>query len=361
VIENIIPNRELFPDVLPESQATTWLIPTAPEVEASMWPWPVSQTGPLMRTALPALALSSKNLTGLVKSNGHIGQQQKLLAATNTVTLSPWLLPYRTIGIYMNGVVINFVDITRFKQTEEKLRQKQQQLESVNKNLEELVAERTEQVRRLASEVMIAEQRVQQAVSQILHDELQQILFSIEIQTAMLHSALPASEQALLDQTQEIRNTVNLAFQTTRQMAIDLVPPLWLHPNFLESLDFLVAFMEKQYGLKVELKRPQLSNDPREEVSNLLSQIVRELLFNVVKHAGVNQATVEVFEEDGHLRVEVLDHGQGFDMAAAMTEVRQGSSLGLASIRNRLELFGGQFHIESQVGQGTRVAVATLI
>lgn len=361
MIENIISNRKLFPDVLPESQATTWLIPTAPEVEASVWPWPVSQTRPLMRTALPALALSSKNLTGLVKSNGHIGQPQKLLAATNTVTLSPWLLPYRTIGIYMNGVVINFVDITRFKQTEEKLRQKQQQLESVNKNLEELVAERTEQVRRLASEVMIAEQKAQQAVSQILHDELQQILFTIQMQTEMLHSTLPVSEQALLDQTQEIRNTVNLAFQVTRQIAIDLVPPLRLHQNFMESLDYLAALMKARYGLKVELKGTLLPNSPREEVSNLLFQIVRELLFNVVKHAVVNQATVEVFEEDGHLRVEVLDHGQGFDMAAAMTEVWQGSSLGLASIRNRLELFGGQFHIESQVGQGTRVTVMTLI
>jgi hypothetical protein len=57
----------------------------------------------------------------------------------------------------MNGAAINFVNITSLKQTEEKLRQNQEQLESLNKDLTQLVAERTEQVRRLASEVLITE------------------------------------------------------------------------------------------------------------------------------------------------------------------------------------------------------------
>ncbi|HEX6385479.1 MAG TPA: ATP-binding protein, partial [Anaerolineae bacterium] len=137
--------------------------------------------------------------------------------------------------------------------------------------------------------------------------------------------------------------------------------PLLLSENFKESLEWLAALMKERYGLKVELKEVLLPNWPGEEVCNLLIQIVRELLFNVVKHDGVNQAIIEVSEEDGRLRVEVSDRGQGFDVAVFMTEVRQRSGLGLVSIRNRLELFGGWFHIESQVGRGTRVAVVVLI
>jgi two-component system CheB/CheR fusion protein len=357
MIENRVTSRELLPDVWSEDQVT-WLLPIAPELETRVWP--VSLAVPLTRTALPVLALANENYNGSV-SNGRISQPQKWLPTPNAIILSPPLLPYRTLGIYMNGVAINFVDITSLKRTEEKLRQNQQQLESLNKELAELVAERTEQVRRLASEVLITEQKVQKSISQLLHDDLQQLLFSIDIKVEMLHSSLPASEQDLLDQTEEIRNSVNRALQVTRRVAVNLALPFLPHQNFMKSLDFLAALMGKMYGLKVGMKGAELSKGPQKEVGVLLIQIVRELLFNVVKHAGVNQATVEVFEEDGRLRIEVLDHGQGFDTAAAMVEGQQGSSLGLASIRERLALFGGQFQIESQVAQGTRVTIVTLM
>jgi signal transduction histidine kinase len=126
----------------------------------------------------------------------------------------------------------------------------------------------------------------------------------------------------------------------------------------MEALDFLAALMEKMYGLKVALKGAQLSTMPKEEVGNLLFQIVRELLFNVVKHAGVNQAQVEVAQEGDRLSIIVSDDGQGFD---AIESMQQNNSLGLFTIRRRVELFGGQFHIESQAGQGTRVAVVTWV
>jgi signal transduction histidine kinase len=305
MIENIVANRELFPHIWQEGPIT-WLMPIAPELKTKVWP--VSLMLPSTRATLPELVLASN---GSVKSNEPISQQPKLLAATNAATLFPWLVPYRTIGVYMNGAAINFVDITSLKQTEEKLRRNQEQLESLNKDLAELVAERTEQVRRLASEVLITEQKVKESVSQILHDDLQQILFSIDIQIEMHYSSLPVSEQVLLDQTQEIRNAVNQAFQVTRRVAVDLASPFLLHQNFMEALDFLAALMEKMYGLKVALKGAQLSTMPKEEVGNLLFQIVRELLFNVVKHAGVNQAQVEVAQEGDRLSIIVSDDGQG--------------------------------------------------
>lgn len=351
MIGNTISNKEWFSDVLFESQATG-LFPISLEWEAN--PWPVRRTGLAMRTARPALALSSINLR-LRKSNEPTSQLQKLLAATNSTTFPPpWLMPCRTIGTYMDGGYINFVDVTSLKQTEAKLLQKQEQLESLNEDLVKLVAERTEQVRQLASEVLIAEQKVQEAVSQILHDDLQQVLFSIQIQTDMLHSSLPVSEHVLLDQIQEIRNGVNLAFQVTRQVVVDLTQPFLLHQNFMEALDFLAALMERMYGLKVTLKGSHLSIRPKEEVSNLLFQIVRELLFNVVKHARVNQAQVEVAQEDGRLSIVVSDNGQGFSVVDSM---QPRNSLGLFTIRRRVKLFGGQFHIESQADQGMRVAV----
>lgn len=258
----------------------------------------------------------------------------------------------------MNGVAINIVDISSLKRTDKKLRQNQQQLELLNKELAELVVKRTEQVRRLASEVLIAEQKVRQSISQLLHDELQHLLVSIQMNIKILHKLPSVDERLLQDRIQELHETVNLAFAITRQVAFDLRPPLLSNEDFMESLNWLARIMRKQYGLTVMLKGTLRPDWPQKEVSSFLLQTVRELLFNVVKHAGVSQAQVEVTEESDSLSITVFDDGRGFDAATTM---QMRNSLGLFNICSQVELFGGQFQIESQLGQGTRVTIMTLM
>ena len=274
------------------------------------------------------------------------------------------LLPYRTVDDQIDGVVIAFLDITRLKETEARLLQSQQQIEALSQNLEKVVAEQTERVRRLASEVLITEQRVQSSVSQLLHDELQQILVSIQMQVGMINQLLPAGEQALQDQMRELREAADLAFDVTRQVAVDLQPSILLNEDFMMSLTWLAAVMKKRHGLIVELKGTLRPGFPGQEVCVLLFQTVRELLFNVVKHADINQATVEVSEAPTqlHLMIEVSDQGEGFDVAEALASpIPDSGGLGLASIRNRLELFGGRFDIESNPGKGTRATIVVLV
>jgi signal transduction histidine kinase len=87
----------------------------------------------------------------------------------------------------------------------------------------------------------------------------------------------------------------------------------------------------------------------------LVYQLVRELLYNVAKHAGTDRARVTA-ERAGHrVRVVVEDEGVGFD-PATLEEVA-GVGLGLPSVRDRLELVGGRLDVESRPGEGTRVAL----
>lgn len=263
------------------------------------------------------------------------------------------LFPCRTINGCIDGVVITFSDITRLKGTEADLCHSQQQV----KSLTEKLAKQHARVQLLTSEVLRAEQQAQQSVADLLHNELQQILFSIQMQMEMTRQMLPTNAPLLVEQMQKLRDTTDLAFAITRQLAVDLTPTVLLGENFMESLAWLAALMKERHGLEVALK-----GDLRQEVSEqkmrvFLLQMVRELLFNVVKYARVKQAQVEVVAEAGHLHVTVSDHGMGFDIAAAMANRPQRGGLGLFSIHNRLELFGGQFHIESQADQGTRATV----
>jgi signal transduction histidine kinase len=297
MIENRVANKVLFPDVIRE-EGGTWLMPGAPNLETSLWPVRHSNEG-----------------------------------------------------------FINFLDIAQLKQSEEKLLQNQQRLESLNEDLTELVAERTKQVCQLVSEVLITEQKVRESVSQLLHDDLQQILVGIQLKTHTIRQMLPTSDPLLQECMQELREAIDHAFAVTRQVAVDLRPPILLNEDFMELLNWLARLMNKRYGLTVELKGTVQLNDLKDEVSSFLFQTVRELLFNVVKHARVSQAQVEVSEAGGRLTIVVSDYGQGFDAAAS----RQPNSLGLFNIRRQMELFGGQFHIESQVGLGTRAVVVMIM
>lgn len=124
--------------------------------------------------------------------------------------------------------------------------------------------------------------------------------------------------------------------------------------------------MQQQHGLAVtvtvEGPRPQLDEDLRV----LLFQTIRELLFNVVKHAGVAEAAVAMAMVEGQLRIEVSDAGRGFDPAAqaARTNSAAGSaaggavtSQGLLWAARRLQLLGGRVDVQSRPGAGTRLTI----
>jgi signal transduction histidine kinase len=300
MIENRDSNGVLFPDVFRE-EGGTWLMPVvAPNLETTLWPVRHSNEG-----------------------------------------------------------FINFLDIAQLRQREKELRQNQQRLESFNEDLQELVAERTKQVCQLVSEVLITEQKVRDSVSQLLHDDLQQILVGIQMKIQTIRQMLPNSDDQLLQEhMQDLHGTIDLALDVTRQVAVDLGPPILLNEDFMELLDWLAGLMNKRYELKVELKGSVKSDSLKDEVSSFLFQTVRELLFNVVKHARVSEAQVEVSDADGRLTIVVSDYGQGFDVANL---TQQPNSLGLFNIRRQLELFGGQFHIESEVGLGTRAVIVMIL
>jgi signal transduction histidine kinase len=94
-------------------------------------------------------------------------------------------------------------------------------------------------------------------------------------------------------------------------------------------------------------------------MSVFLFQSVRELLFNVVKHARVSNARVRMdVTEDARLRITVSDEGAGFDpsvSSAGPRALKSGSAgFGLPRIRERLSLLSGQFIVESEPGKGSR-------
>jgi signal transduction histidine kinase len=130
-----------------------------------------------------------------------------------------------------------------------------------------------------------------------------------------------------------------------------------MNQDLEQTLVWLAAHMKALHGLSVHVHtRTPLPIEDR-DVAVLVFRFVRELLFNVVKHAGVDQATVEAWRTARELQVQVVDQGTGFDpMILSAAPPTQGG-FGLFSVRERLHLLGGQFHVDSRPGAGTRTTL----
>jgi PAS domain S-box-containing protein len=230
----------------------------------------------------------------------------------------------------------------------------QQALQTANEQLEKRVRKQTAQVRKLASDLTLAEQKERRRVAQILHDDLQQQLYSLQMLTEILdHSYAGGDAATMQDCMARLGDMLDNAIVTTRQLTVDISPPVLKGEGLSEALSWLALQMEEMHGLRVTVEEPTDTLHVAEDMRVLLFQLVRELLFNVVKHAGTTRATVRLFESQDYLVIEVADDGVGFDVEALQQPLGYAQSFGLFSVRERLHLFDGDFHIDTCSGEGT--------
>jgi PAS domain S-box-containing protein len=247
-------------------------------------------------------------------------------------------------------------DYTAQKQAEEALQLSQEQLRTLNAELEERIQARTAQIRELAAEVVLAEQKERERIARILHDELQQLLFAVQVHLVQIGEASAAGTQAEHSASlQETQTMIVRVIELTRQLTVDLSPPVLQGEGLVEMFRWLAMHMQRMYGLEVTVVAQAGLRLPNAERRILLFQLVRELLFNVVKHAGVKQASIELQGGHGQSIIHVRDQGRGFEVATS--RARQSTSYGLRSIQERLTLFQGALKIESQPGAGTQATI----
>jgi signal transduction histidine kinase/FixJ family two-component response regulator len=231
------------------------------------------------------------------------------------------------------------------------------ELRASRDKLEERVRERTEELRRradqlsvLASELTLAEERQRRRLAEILHDHLQQLLVGAKLNLESISGYIPKEQQQIY------RNACNLiteSIQTSRSLTADLSPPVLYQRGLAAGLQWLARWMKEKYGFTVELQTDPEIVLEEEAVTVLLFQSVRELLFNVVKHAGVSSARVGMYKENqNRLGIFVSDKGAGFDPGRILKRREPSGGFGLFSIQERLEFLGGHLGVESTPGEG---------
>ncbi len=216
-------------------------------------------------------------------------------------------------------------------------------------------ARRARQLQQLTMKVARAEQDERARIARVLHDELQQLL----VAARMRLSSLGNQESARADETwmQETRASVDEllqeAIRAARRLTLDLNPPILQHGDLGAALEWLARETGRRHGLQVVVQSDPHATEVAPPIREFLYEAARELLFNVVKHAGVKDGvTVRLLAQKNRVILLVEDKGAGFDPAILQNCGQDPRGYGLLSIRERAELLGGHLHIESEAGQG---------
>ncbi|BEQ15945.1 sensor histidine kinase [Desulfoferula mesophila] len=226
---------------------------------------------------------------------------------------------------------------------------------TARKEAEEKVKNYEEQLRSLATELSLAEEREKRKAASYLHDRVAQNL-SLAVMKLELLGQVPG-QAPLAESLDQVKKMIQEVIAETRATILDLSPPVLQDLGLSAALEWLADRMCDLYGLEVVLKESDLEENLTHDLGGFVIRSVQELLYNVAKHAETPKAWVSIARFSNQLRLVVSDHGRGFDYRPNDTQTESGGGFGLFSLKERLRHLGGRLQVHSQVGNGTQVAL----
>ena len=264
--------------------------------------------------------------------------------------------PFARIGalqLYLSTlIVIDFmlaVSLVEMRDTVALLRRHEDELVTLNNELRI----KQDRVQMYARQLAGAEERARRSTAVDLHDGIGQQLVGLALTLDAAAARAPPETRLLLG---EATHTLRQVHASTQRVIADLSPPGLYELGLEPALQWLAVYMRGRDNLQVIL---HVIVDDRAfdlEMRILIFKLIRELLRNVVKHARVNTATVNVSMTPRELSLEVIDDGVGFEWQLSLFDTpREG--FGLWSVAERIREANGKMTVDTAPGRGCKVSV----
>ena len=223
--------------------------------------------------------------------------------------------------------------------------------------LVEDLAQREEQVRRLAEHMLHVEEMERRRISRELHDEAGQSLLCIRLQMELLEQELPDGEGEWKTKLREARDLTERTILEMRRLISALSPAVLEQLGLGAALRQLVnRFQRLRPVCQVKLHLAKMGALPQ-QIEVIAYRLLQECFNNIGKHSEATQVNIFLVSADGKLKLVVDDNGVGFDIEAAFAKRE---SFGLSGMRERVALLGGEFHVESRTEgakRGTKISI----
>jgi len=286
----------------------------------------------------------SKIETGFLNNSGFNDVELELKLWNKKVI---WLSTSGLPAFDQNDVFFGFrgvcYDITKRKQTEIALKKSIKQIKKYQTKL-----------KKLNTEVTLAEEKERRRIAENLHDSLGQTLSLVYIKlSSIINEDTNSKMKRTLQETSEL---LNKAITESRILTYDLSPPVLYELGLIPAFKWKLEQIEEKYKIKTMLTGESPKISIKKEFNIFLYRIVAELLNNAIKHARADLIELEVKKEKYFYYITVSDNGVGFKKKLNKKATMKGG-FGLMSITERLENIKGNLEIRSEPSKGTKAIV----
>jgi two-component system sensor histidine kinase DegS len=208
----------------------------------------------------------------------------------------------------------------------------------------------------LAVRIIEAQERERQRLSRQMHDGPAQSLTNLILQAEICERLFDTDADRARTELVNLKNAVATTFQKVKGFILNLRPmmldDLGVVPTLRRYVDGFAENSEIMTNLTITGKERRL--EPHKEVT--IFRLIQELLNNAAEYAHASSIQIGLDLGDELARVSVEDNGSGFELTETLTSP-DADQLGLAMMRERVEMLGGHIYFDSSVGRGTKVSL----
>jgi two-component system sensor histidine kinase DegS len=204
-------------------------------------------------------------------------------------------------------------------------------------------------------EVMIqAQESERQKLSRQMHDGPAQALSNFILQTEIALRLFEVDQEQARQELNELKGAASSTFQQVRDFIFDLRPMMLDDLGLVPTIKRYVENFAEKSSLDVSVTVTGSESRLETYLEVVVFRAVQELLTNASLHAQATQIKVQLDISEHEVRASIEDDGRGFEPQALPEE----AELSVKAIRERVEMLGGKFEVDSAVGQGSRFAIS---
>ena len=243
-------------------------------------------------------------------------------------------------------------EIVQRKSVEESLRKSEQHYS----RLLEQSRHMQEQLRLLSRQLLLAQEEERKKISRELHDQIAQTLTGINIRLASLKTGATLNNKGLQKKISSTQRLVEKSVDIVHRFARELRPTVLDDLGLIPALHSFMKSFARRTGVHADLTTFAMKIDELDAARRtVLFRVAQEALNNVARHAQASRVEVSIQKlPNRHVCMKIKDDGKSFQVQRVL-RAKGNKHLGLLGMRERLEMVGGSFAVESAPGKGTTI------